>query len=72
MISAIVTLGYGSFGSPSLITTLGYVGGVEVVAERMLGNITVSPLYAGRVSVEPLYSGRVQITKTYSGTARVN
>jgi hypothetical protein len=31
MISAIVTLGYGSFGSPSLITTLGYVGGVEEV-----------------------------------------
>lgn len=72
-IAAIVTLGFGAWGSANLLPTLGYgvaavqagglVCGTASVAPRVAGTVSVSSRVAGTVSVTPKVDGTVSVTE---------
>lgn len=68
--SAILTLGLGSWGSSSLVVTLGYGVGEEAVVGHLCGDVTLLSNRNAKVGTYPSRNASVQLLPTYAGIVK--
>lgn len=72
--SSVLTQGLGSWGTPSLLVTLGF-GSSEVVAAHgflCINSLTITPALLGRMTITPALECDATITPALIGGLEVN
>ena len=70
--STVITMGLGSFGSSSLLLTLGYGASSVTAGDYLCGELIIMPALRGTLDIDPALRGELSAQPAFKGSLKVN